>query len=207
VTAWSTTGPSTATTSDDSSFNKAHSGQYSSLGLGICNGQEGSLDCSDPNHQVDNASTYDFMLFQFSSGGNPVAVDLVSILLNPYCNQGNGCPVGGWDRDATYYAGNHAAGLDLTGVADSSGLPALGFGAAQNIFNSPGLSGITNTLSGHGNMLLFGSLDPRDDSPDRFKIGALTVSSPVPEPATFGLIGFALVGIGAAYRARRSRAE
>jgi hypothetical protein len=195
VTAWGVTGNGLTT------FQTAHSGEYAGLGLGICNQVEG-LSCGDPDHQVDNAGQYDFMLFQFSSGGHPISVNLSSIVLSEYC--GSQCPQGGWRRDMTYWDGNHAAGLNLTGVNPTSGLGALGFGAGVNVMNPGALSGgITDTLSGSGNTFLVSALFPRGDATDRFKIDSLTVST-VPEPATFGLIGVALSTIGVLKRKRRA---
>src|SRR5580700_5798843 len=95
VTGWSVTGNGKTT------FQDANVGQYSGLGLGECDQIE-TINCSSPNHQVDNATAYDFVLFQFSS---PVTPSTVTIQ-----------PYGTWDRDVTYYTGNAATGLNLNGV-------------------------------------------------------------------------------------------
>jgi hypothetical protein len=195
VTAWGVTG------NNNTTFQTAHSGEYAGLGLGICNQAEGLL-CGDPEHQVDNAGEYDFMLFQFSSGGNPISVNLSSIVLNEYC--GNGCPEGGWRRDMTYWVGNSGAGLNLGSINPTFGLGPLGFGGGANVFDPGALSGgITDNLSGSGSSLLVSALFPRGDATDRFKIDSLSVST-VPEPATFELIGVALSVIGLMSRLRRA---
>ena len=52
---------------------------------------------------------------------------------------------------------------------------------------------------GLGNALLIGarvSGNGADGNIDRFKIESLTVNTTAPEPATFGLAGAALVGLG-----------
>jgi MYXO-CTERM domain-containing protein len=205
VTAWGVTGNSETT------FQTAHVGQYNGLGLGACNQLEGSLDCNDPNHQVDNAGQFDFMMFQFTSTatGNAINVNMASILLNEYC--GSGCPAGGWDRDMSYWVGTAANGLNLAGKnpSVSSQLTALGFGGVTNIDNPAATSGgVTDNLSGSGNTLLVAARffpgSTQGDGFDRFKIGDVIVNTTTPEPAPFGWAGLALVGLGLVRRKKRA---
>jgi len=183
ITAWGVTGNGNTT------FQNANLGQYAgtNLGLGVCNQDEG-LNCDSPNHQVDNANGYDFVLFQFSS-----LVSGVSININPY---------GTWDRSVTYYTGDAASGLNLDG-ATLAGLSALGLTNMQNNESTVSSTGRTVTLiSGAVNSILFGARvnDPAD-IPSYFKISELsaTVSS-APEPASFLLVGGSMIGLAALAR-------
>jgi hypothetical protein len=182
VTAWGVTG------NNNTTFQAGQLGQWSGLGLGDCDARE-HVNCGSPDHQVDNAEAYDFVLFQFDT---PVVADTVTIQ-----------PYGTWDRDVTYYTGNTANSLDLTGKTLAQ-LNGIGLTDRQNDDSTTSSLARMVTLSSiQGNALLFGARVGGDNSTDYFKISGLTVEIPdgatqqaTPEPAALGLIGGALVGIG-----------
>ena len=178
VTAWGVTGD------NDTTFQAGQLGQWSGLGLGDCDALE-HTNCGSPSHQVDNAVAYDFVLFQFAT---LVIPDTVKIQ-----------PYGTWDRDVTYYTGDTANNLDLTGKTLTQ-LAGLGLTDLQNDDSTVSSLGRIVTLSSiQGNSLLFGGRVGGDSSADYFKISGLTVDTTTqqaaPEPATMGLIGGALVAI------------
>jgi len=171
-------------------FTTAQLDQYNTLGLGVCDQFES---CSDPEHQVDNHGAFDFVLFKFYVSGVLTTVDPASIVINPY---------GTYDRDVTYYIGNSTTNLSTIGLA---GLGGAGFGGRND--NDSTVSGNSRSVSlggGNGNELLFGarlSGNGADNNLDYFKIESLTIntvalSTVTPEPATFGLAGMALLGLG-----------
>ncbi len=169
-------------------FTTAQLNQYNTLGLAVCDQAEGA-NCGNPLHQIDNSGEFDFVLFQFYVNGIAASVDPTGIFINPYQV---------WDKDVTYWVG------DSNGNLSSLALNTLGMGARIDD-DDPGSTINTNPrlvslVGGNGNALLIGarlSGNNADSSIDRFKIESLTIqTSSVPEPATFGMIGFALVGLG-----------
>ena len=167
-------------------FTTAQLDQYNTLGLGVCDQFE---TCSNPEHQVDNHGSYDFVLFSFYASGNPISLDPTTIVINPY---------GTYDRDVTYWIGNGNTNLSTIGLA---GLAGAGFGS--RIDDNSTVSGNARTVSlggGAGNELLFAarlSGNNADSNLDYFKIESLCANTAaVPEPATFGLAGLALAGLG-----------
>lgn len=190
VTAWGLTANSNTT------FEAGQVGQFAGLGVADCNKSEGA-GCGDPSHQVDNSGERDFLLIQFSS-----PVNLTGAVLHPYC--GSGCPAGGWDRDVTYFTGvNLALNLSLTGLGLGT-LP-VGFNGGTEILNTPGGT-LAIGLSGSGiNSLLIGASSTNVDGLiDRFKLQSVSFdASTVPEPATLGTLGAALVALGMFARRRR----
>jgi hypothetical protein len=184
ITAWSLNSLS-------GSFDTASIGRYSP-GMGVCNDGERASGCSTNQHTVDNSGWLDFMLFQFST-----PVDPVSLFVNVFQTG---------DSDMNYWMGNtsNTVGL-LTGVSYGN-LSSLGFGAIQSSNNAgtsnsrlvmfPGTTSV--------NALLVAASVANTDSADYFKIRSITVEpNPVPEPATYGLIGSALLGL--AILRRRTR--
>jgi hypothetical protein len=184
VTAWGLTGHS------DTTFQSANLGQYTgtNLGLGVCNQNEGK-NCASPNHQVDNADGVDFVLFQFSTA----ITSPITITLTPY---------GTYDRDVTYYTGNAASGLNLSGDAPS-GLSALGLTNVHNDDStvSDATRTVTLNITGAVNSILFGARVGGDDHQDYFKINGLDANvNPTPEPATSAFVGATLIGLSALAR-------
>jgi len=181
------------TANSDTTFQTSNLGLWTGYGLGACNQNEGS-NCASPTHQVSNENGTDFVLFQFSA-----PVTFTGVNIQPY---------GTYDRDATYFVGNTASNLNLTGDTLAS-LTALGFGSEVNDPSTVSSQQRTVTITGStGNSLLFGASMVNDGSIDYFKIADLDVNtintSSVPEPATFGLIGAALLGLAAMGKRIRS---
>lgn len=162
-------------------FTPGQLNQYSGLGLAVCNNTpltpEGS-NCSNPEHQVDNYAGYDFVLFVFNT-----SVDPASITINPY---------GPFDRDVTYWVGNLSASLSTLSLSN------MGLGSRTDDDSTVSDNSRSVSLGGGtGNALLIAarlSGNNADSNIDRFKIESLTLNA-VPEPATFGLAGLALIGL------------
>jgi len=180
ITAWANSGHGAP-----AAFETAQIGRYST-GLGVCNRDEGSISkCIGRglDHQVDNVSQHDLVLFLFDS---PQAMQ--SLTVDPY---------GNWDRDVSFWVGTVANGVSLSGLNFGT-LATLGFGSQVNALNSAGDAPLTVGLGGLvGNALLVGARYPADGSPDRFKIRALvTTAAPVvPVPAAAWLFLSALGSI------------
>jgi hypothetical protein len=200
-------------------------GEYSGAGLGICETQSGS-NCTSPDHQISDGnngsgSTYDyeFMLIQFST-----AVNLSQIQLGNWGTNGTTTnPFG-----VTYFTSSSSSSLSsiessletstVGGVTGdgftaqaaptcSTGVAALGGGTNGNgsyndncSVNGNGVEGLNGTAVTY---LLIGASTSGAGS-DYFKIQDLNFSlTATPEPATFGLIGFALAGLGLIARKRK----
>lgn len=153
-------------------------------GLGVCNRDEGAITAcisGGLDHQVDNISQQDLVLFLFDS---PQAMQ--SLTIDPY---------GVWDRDVSFWVGTVSPTVSLSGSTFGT-LAALGFSAQMNSYNSAGEAPLTLSLGGLvGNALLVGALNPADGSADRFKIRSLvttTATSVVPAPAAAWLFVSAL---------------
>jgi hypothetical protein len=188
VTAFSTTAISTNT-----NISAAAVDEYQGDGLGVCGTLEGT-GCSNPQHQVDNTDGgYEFVLFKFST-----PVDLSSVTLLDYQ---------GVDMDMSYWSGNTAPPNNLTNVTDSQFLSNFGPQGNDNCATNCGSGDtITDTLAGNNvTYLLIAAAYNSGNNNDTFKIQNLSVNSltATPEPATFGLIGFALAGIGLIARKRK----
>lgn len=164
----------------NTTFQWATLGQYSGLGLGVCDQAE--QNCSAPQHEVDDSGALDFVMFHFST-----AVTSVSITVTPVCN----C-----DTNASYYAGN-----GLTPMGDTL----LQLGASTSSTEASKDTTRTITLTGLGagvNTVLFGA--SITGSNNFFKIESMSVveGATTPEPATMGLAGAALIGLGLLRRKR-----
>lgn len=173
----------------NNNFQTATLGEYTGYGLGVCNQQELAAQggCGSPQHEIDDNGQNDFVLFQFSA-----AVTSITITLDPVCN----C-----DTDASYFVGN---GLNPSGKT----LAQLGTATTSNETTSDTVRTVTLTGLGAGvNSVLFGASVLGTDN--YFKIESLSVtqgSTAAPEPATFGLAGLALIGLGVIGKRRRNSA-
>lgn len=181
VTGWSLTAANAAGVVKDSFL-----GAFSS-GLGVTsNGETGSGN----THIADNQGRYDFFIFQFDQ-----AVQLVSGTFTPF-TLGNGP-----DTDATVAFGTTNIAWNSQPVLNNQS-----FATLSGIFNG-GYSTLTgggstntrllNPAANSGNIWLVGAaFNNADGKIDGFKFKNLTVSSAVPEPATWAMmiIGFGLVG-------------
>jgi hypothetical protein len=167
----------------DDALEAARLGRWTT-GLGSCNAEE--VPCGDPAHQVDNLGADDWLLFLFSE-----PVDISSVRVDPH---------GVFDRDVSYYVGNVAMPLDLTGVG-YAGLGALGFGPLFSDVSTP--SGAFRDVAIAGglvNAMLLGGY--QDETDDFFKVRGLSAVT-VPEPGSLLLL---LAGATAIAGSRRRRA-
>ncbi len=193
-------------------------------GLGIF--QQGEPD-RGALHQVDNVNGWEFLSFQFSK-----AVTLTSGVFNSYqlaATNPDGTLQLNWRGDTIgrgYIDNDAFIGWGNSPLSWNSNLGLNNYNQ-QTVFGQ--LSGSMNTNSdgtayqklnlgtASGNTWLIGaSIDGPDWRNDAFKlagltvrtVGATSVVSPVPEPATWAmmLVGFAMVGAAARYRRRRTTA-
>ena len=155
-----------------------------STGLGACNRDEGTISAcmaGSLDHQVDNISQQDIVLFLFDS-----VQTMQSLTIDPW---------GTWDRDVSFWVGTVSPSLTLTGATFGS-LASLGFSPQVDSLNGPGEGALTIGLGGRvGNALLVSALNPADGSADRFKIRSLVTSTTatiVPVPAAAWLFVSAL---------------
>jgi len=170
ATAWSLTGHS------DTTFQTATLGQYSGYGLGVCNQIE-VLNCSAPQHEIDDNGQKDFVLLTFSS-----PITSITITIDPVCD----C-----DTNASYYVGNN-----LNPLGDT--LAQLGTATNSNETQKDVTRTITLTGLGSGvNSVFFGASIAGTDN--YFKIESISVVDPpavAPEPATFAVAGAGLMALG-----------
>ncbi len=177
VTAWSDTANTPV-----GAFESAFLGQFST-GLGVCNRDEHIISrciSSSIDHQVDNVSDHDLLLFVFDA---PQV--LQSITIDPF---------GVWDRDVTFWVGTVSPTINLAGATFGT-LAGFGFGNQVDLLNSAGEGPLTLSLGGlQGNALLVGGLYPADFSADRFKIRSIVSTAPsvIPVPAAAWLLLSAL---------------
>jgi PEP-CTERM motif len=164
--AWSTTGGNVV-------FSTATLGQYSGLGLGVCDASE-MPNCGAPQHEVDDNGQYNFVLFTFST-----PVTGLSITITPVCN----C-----DTNASYYVGNNLS---------PSTLSLTSLGAATDSIESAKDQTRTVVLTGLGNgvnSVLFGASTSANNNYFKIESLSITEGTNAPEPTTLGLVGGTLMG-------------
>ena len=186
-------------------------GQYSSLGLGVCDQNETTptgtsglgTGCSSPQHQVDNSGNVDYVLFEFAT-----PVDLSSLALVQYANnlgQSGANAPSNVDVNFTYWTGT-AGNTSFSNLIPTGGTTADDFSSggtnvtcAASVCDAQNTD-YTETISGNDvtYLLVSAQLGQTDDF---FKISGIDATRFVaPEPASFGLLGLAFVGLGLAGR-------
>jgi hypothetical protein len=173
----------------------------STLGLGVCSPNDpGGTGCGSPSHQVDNAVGDEFILFTFSGGtvglGTGSSIQVANYAPDP---NGSGTAV-----DLTYYSASTAIVAGTTTMSSETGAHTVDANAGSGVTVTD-----SNLIGGNITYLLIGAA-VNDSVDDAFKVNSLTVNTSnsvtaTPEPATFGLIGLALAGLGVYGRKRKSR--
>ena len=171
---------------------QAYLGWYSS-GLGVTNQGEGAGNTNN-NHTIDNVGRSDFIALVFST-----AVNISSAQLTPYL-----VSTDPKDNDA-FISYASLAGAYTSPNPTALALSNTVFGTLQtNGYNVSGnnVSPYQTSLGStgkYGNVWVIGAARPNlDSNDDGFKLSAITVTTAVPEPATWAmmLIGFGMIGTG-----------
>lgn len=216
ATAW-TIGTSTTTpTIPNGTIVQSRLRNYGTAGLGVCNPQEllntsvAGTTCdatgSPTEHQVDNLTGYDLVMFQFTTS---TAVNAPKQLATNITFQlGNLAK----DWDVSYWLGNTNGNVNtaLLNGKTTADLASLGFQSrvdlstsASVLVNSGGLVNLNigNTIG--YNTIIFGTRFGESD--DGFKIrsigwtptgGGTGVVETVPEPGTYAMLGAGLFALG-----------
>jgi hypothetical protein len=203
----------TTNTNINTATGAAELGQYAGDGLGVCSvGDPGysasspTGGCNSPSHQVDNSGDYEFILFTFST-----PVSLSNIVLANYGTTGS--DTGTIDMDMSYWVNSGtptsitnlgaATGNDFCGDTGQAGNQAC---PAKYGDQTGGTNSLTDPLTGNNvsTLLVAAYVGSTDGAADYFKVQDLSVSKiATPEPATFGMFGFALAGLGLIVRKRK----
>jgi len=144
------------------------------IGLGVCNSAEGThttgfTSCTNTEGYLDNSGSLDLILFRFSA-----PVDPTQVTINTTIHDG---------IDTQFWYSN------LTSLTGQS-LNSLGAASGTSSSTTINLSGVQTVQS-----VIFSAR--QGQSNDGVKVTSLSVTpSAVPEPATFGMAGLALVGLG-----------
>ena len=171
ATAWNSTSNSAAFTTAEL-FKSGSAPAY--IGLGVCNSAEGThttgfTSCTNSEGYLDNSGSLDLILFRFST-----PVDPTQITINTTIHDG---------IDTQFWYSN------LTSLTGQS-LNSLGAPSGTSSSTTINLSGVQTVQS-----VIFSAR--QGQSNDGVKVTSLSVTpSAVPEPATFGMAGIALVGLG-----------
>ena len=192
----------------------AYSGYYAGYGVGICNTVEGS-GCGSPVHQIDNGSAdYEFMQFQFTTAVNITQIVLANFgtnastvnLSNTLFSSGSAINLGSTTLSTLQSSDNQQNVVCTNAASNGNGCSAAGETwsdpanaanggtLAPTLTESVGLNGVTT-------LIIAAEIGQTNDY---FKVQSITASlTATPEPATFWLIGSALVGLGMIARKRK----
>jgi hypothetical protein len=188
----------------------------------INNGADVNTAGGGGNGPTTNPDYFEFMLFQFTNASTHLdaAVTLASMGLGNYGSTGTTNPF-----NATYWTTSSTASLTtivnaleattVGGLAGTDGFSTLQTttcvtGTGSNCGINSGAQALDALTGSNVTYLLVGA-STTDVGNDFFKLQALNISgynanfsSSTPEPATFGLIGLALAGLGIYGRKRKS---
>ncbi len=173
ATAWNSTSASAAFATAEL-FKSGSAPTY--IGLGVCNSSEGThttgfTSCTNTEGYVDNSGSLDLILFTFSAPMDPT-----QITLNTFIHEGT---------DTQWWYSN------LTSLTGQS-LNTLGAPSGTSSSTTISLPGVQSVQS-----VIFSVSSAPGQTNDGVKVTSLSVTpSAVPEPATFGMAGIALVGLG-----------
>ena len=171
ATAWNSTGNSAAFTTAEL-FKSGSAPTY--IGLGVCNSAEGThttglSNCTNTEGYLDNSGSLDLILFTFST-----PVDPTQITLNTTIHDGT-------DTQFWYSNLTSLSGQSLNSLGAPSGT------SSSTTINLPGVQTVQS--------IIFSARQGQTN--DGVKVTGLSVTpSAVPEPATFGMAGMALIGLG-----------
>jgi hypothetical protein len=217
ATAYVTTNDSNTVGTDLESGNDATVGQYNGNGLGICSVGDSGYNttspngCNPPSHQVDDSGDYEFMLLTFSAPVNINSISLANFGGNSGTESTNLNEMGftywvdpsGESKiiagGTTVLCATGGAAACPTSEGDGGG---IGTTAASGTWTSGFGANGQATLSTVTSLLIASDLNETDDY---FKVQGINgARTATPEPATFGMLGLALVGFGIYRRGRKS---
>ncbi len=220
ATAYVTTSDSSATGTALESGNNAVIGQYTGNGIGICSiGDPGystsapTSGCTAPSHQIDDSGDYEFILLTFSAPVNISSISLANFGGLSSQTQTQQLDALGFTYWANPSSESQIVAGGTTVLCGSGGAAACPTeeGTGGGIGSTDGANGswITGfgangqaTLNSVTSLLIAADLNESDDF---FKLQGIQASkTATPEPATFGLVGLSLVGLGIYRRGRKS---